>query len=62
MVRTMNLSEYAGTLPQEARKRYEEKLKVIGSGTDLYTDTFDTQSPLPPVIFMSILLTIMIIN
>lgn len=43
------MSEYALSLPLEAKERYTEKLSILQCTVDLYADSFDCQCPLPPV-------------
>ena len=52
--RTIHISDYALSLPLEAKERYKEKLIALKCSVDPYIDSFDSPFPLPPVTYTDI--------
>ena len=50
----IQVSDYVKKLPLEAKQQYVEKLNVFKCNVDPYIDSFDCNSPLPPVTYAHI--------
>ena len=46
------MSDYAPSLPLDAKERYKEKLIALKCSVDPYIDSFDSPFPLQPVILI----------